>query len=173
MDSRHEIAQLQTTINQKAPLTYMRSYGELKDFYQDKFGQKGWIGGLAQAITGSDARSGKEYLAARRSIERYEKGQFATMKKYTPELPRVGKQLPPTGRSLPGGQFTIEVKGEQSDSKGGTRPRSFKATFQGSEALGFANNPSYRAILKKLGYPTDVIDMMEAGEYELTISSVA
>jgi hypothetical protein len=97
---------LRDAVESKMVPVYMTSYSDVKDYLQDKHGQKGWIGALAQAYSGSDRKSGKEYKAARRAIERYETGQNKSMKKYSGKNAEVGKTLPPIGKKLPGNSIT-------------------------------------------------------------------
>ncbi len=120
---------------------YASNYAQVKEQLQDQEGQRGWIGAMAQRVSGSESRSGKAYLAARRSIERVEKGQFKESRRYSPEMARVGRTLPPIGKKLPDNQITITVNGEHADG----RTRSFTARFKGADAYAFANNPGYAA----------------------------
>jgi hypothetical protein len=164
---------LQAAVDSKWVPVYASNYSQVKDALQDKHGQRGWIGALAQQLSGSEKRSGKEYLAARRSIERYETGQFKSMKKYSPEMAKVGKSLPPIGKALPNNQINITVNGKQYDGKG-ERERSFTVTFKGPDAYGFASSPTYQTFFKSgLGYPDGVIDRFEGGDSSaLEVTSV-
>ena len=83
---------------------YATTYDQLKDYYQGVEGQRGWIGALAQALSGSAnrSRSNKEYAAARRAVERYEKGQHKSLsKKYSDQFKTIGRKLPPVGYRPP------------------------------------------------------------------------
>lgn len=184
MDSERERKMLRDAVNRRTENVYPTSYADVKEGLIEKYGQSGWIGAMAQAITGSEKRSGKEYLAARRSIERYETGEFKTLKKLGGKIPDVGKQLPPIGKRVKGGSLTLTVKGRQASysprNKAGkrtksTRERSFTATFTGTDAQSFADDPTYRAFFHQLDgdYPDDVIDLFEDGDYELDIYAVA
>lgn len=163
---------LQNAVNDKLTPVYMTDYGQIKEYLIEKHGQRGWIGAMAQMMSGSASRakSDKPYQAARRSIERFEKGQFKSMK--SRDVKDVGKQLPPIGKVLKG-DITITVKANQKDGRKGTRDRSFTATFTGMDAQNFVREPTFRDIYEQLDYPEDVIDMFEDGDYELDIYSVA
>jgi hypothetical protein len=171
-----DVEMLSDAVDSKWVDVFATSYGDVKDALQEKHTGRGWIGALAKAIAGRQegvkAKDDKPYLAVRRSIERYEAGQFKSLKSYGGKMAEVGRTLPPIGRALPGNKITLTVKGDQREGKG-TRERSFTTTFTGPDAYGFANEPTYRTFFKKQGYPDWVIDKFEAGDYELVVSSVA
>jgi len=164
---------LQNAVDSKMVPVYMTSYTQIKDYLQDKHGAKGWIGAMAQAVTGSEKRSGKGYRAARRSIERFETGQQKSTG-YAKKMPDVGKTLPPIGKKLPGNSITVTVKGKQYEGSKGGRDREFTATFTGADAIEFTNNPTYKDFFKRLGYPDWVIKGFDGGDssgldvYEVT-----
>ena len=128
---------------------------------------------------GTTDKSSRAYKSASRQFqfdkrtgqERYksERVTAATRERYE----TIGKQLPPSSYN-PKGDITITVKGTQSGgTRGGTRDRSFTATFSGSDAYGFVNNPNFRDIYRAMGYPEHVIDKLEEGDYEIDVSSVS
>lgn len=171
MRSEDEMGMLQSAVDRHTQPIHMAHYEQLKDYYKDKYGARGWTGAMAQALTGSEKRSGKEYLAARRSIERHETGQYGKFGKgYSAKIPEVGKQLPPIGKDVPGGQLTLTVKGTQGDGKGGTRERTITVTFKGPSAYSFANDPSYTDIWGEYGVDEG---LFEDGDYAIDIYSVA
>lgn len=147
---------------------FMTSYADIKDYYQDKHGAKGWIGAMAQAVSGAETRSRKDkpYMAARRAVERFESGQNKSMKKYgtASKMEAIGKTLPPIGQKLPGNTITITIKGKQSDGSKGGREREFTATFNGPDAYIFAHNPTYKQFFKKLGFADGVIAGFDGGD---------
>src|SRR6266567_2068513 len=107
---------------------------------------------LAEQVVGRQpgvkAKEDKPYQAALRSFQRIEKGQYQQSSEYRMRLSDTGEKLPPkqilVGRALPK-EFEITVEGDQDQSDGSTRPRTFSVTFKGDEAKAFADNPSYRA----------------------------
>lgn len=160
---------LQRAVDSKFEPVYASTYEEVKDALQDKHGQRGWIGAMAQQMAGSEGRSGKPYLAARRAVERHETGQYKNWKQdYGGKISEIGKSLPPIGKTLPGNKITLTVSGYQE----GRGDRSFTATFKGPDAYTFANNPTYRAFFRGQGYPDHVINLLESGDYELTVNAV-
>lgn len=153
---------------------HMTTYEQVKDYYQDKAGARGWIGAMAAALSprqaGVSAKQDKGYSAARRSIERLEKGQFKNMRKYSPQMAAVGKTLPPIGKKIPGDAITITVKGEQREGKKGTRSRNITVTFKGADAYSFADNPSYGDIWDEYGVDSE---LFEDGDYAIDVYAVA
>ena len=146
---------------------HARSYEEAKEHLKDVYGAKGWIGAMAQAVTGSATRSGKEYSAARRSIERFESGQYKSSR-----YAQKAASVVVVDRRLPGNQMTITVKGKQPYYP--RRDRSFSYTFHGADAYSFAEGPSYQEFFHALDYPDWLIDAFdEDSEYGLDVSSVA
>ncbi|SRR5260221_385741 len=165
--SKGDYDALSQAAHDKSSPMYMKSYGELKDYYQDKYGNRGWMGALAQAIAGSDARSGKEYLAARRAVERREAGTHQGFgKEYTAKVPEVGKQLPPTHYEAKGGQVSFTIRGEQQ----GRGERDIKVTLRGDAAYDFVNNPSYDKLWSAYGVAPELFD---DGDYALDITSIS
>lgn len=151
---------LHQVVNSKMVPVFPTSFAEIKEGLIEKHGTRGWIGAYAQAVTGSDKRSGKEYNAARRSLERYETGQYKTLKKYgaPAQVEKVGQTLPPTTYKPPE-QFSVNVKGSQ-----GQRDRSWTVTFKGADAYRFARNPTYKEFFKKLGYKADIVEAFDGDD---------
>jgi hypothetical protein len=165
---------LQETVDSKFVPVYMTNYDQVKDYYQDQYGDRGWIGKMAEAVAGRNtsvpAKQDKPYLAARRSIERYEAGKFKSMKTYGGKMAGVGRSLPPIGKTLPGNEIKITVRGTQNEGKSGTRDRNISVTFKGSDAYSFANNPTYADIWNEYGVNPD---LFEEGDYAIEVEAVS
>ena len=107
---------LQAQVREASVPIYMTSYAEISEYLQEQKGQRGWVGALAQMLSGSPTRSAKgqtekqflEYKAARRAIERIESGQHQGFgEKYAGKFPEIGKQLPPIGLKPPPGGYNV------------------------------------------------------------------
>lgn len=160
---------LQRAVDSKLTPVYMNTYNQIKDYYQDTHGQRGWVGAMAQALTGSSTKSGKEYKAARRSIERFETGQNKSMKKYGAKMPSVGRSLPAIGKRLAGNAITITVHGSQDGKQHkGTRNRKIEVTFTGARAQEFADSPTWDDLWDEYG-----ADLGDDSDYAIDVESVA
>lgn len=178
MRTQRDQERLEQAVEANSTPIYATSYHDVREEYVSKYGQRAWIG---EYIKGAGlrnpsiarARDDKPYLAARRSLERFEKGQNKSSALASPTVAeRAGKQLPPIARAPIGGQIRIVVKGtQQSGYKrgGGIRSKTVDVTFKGSDAVEFVNNPTYEAIWDEYSVEPDQFD---DGEYELTINSV-
>ena len=177
----------ENAINAKTDPMYMTDYQQIRDAYKEKYGERGMIGKLASIIGGRQegikAKDDKPYLAARRTIERYERGlqgkggevHKSLGAKYLAGVKRAGEQLPSIGRQLRNNQITVTVTGSQKVTRknaqgkrvsAGSRERSWTATFHGPDAQDFITDPSLRKILnaQPQPYPDSVIDMLEGDE---------
>lgn len=171
MRSQEDMNKLQAAVNAKTDPVYLATYDQLRDYYKDNFRSDQWIGAMAQAVSGSDKRSGKEYKAARRSIERHESGQYKGFKPvYVSGFQAAGMKLDPISRNPKGGMVSITVHGNQYDNVPSHKGRNINATFGGSEAYAFANNPSYEAIWNAYGVHPEYF---EEGSGEMEIVSVS
>lgn len=159
---------LHRAVESKLTPVYMNTYDQIKDYYQDTHGQKGWIGAMAQAVTGSTAKNGKEYKAARRAIERFDSGQNKSMKKYGAKMPSVGRSLPAIGKRLAGNSITITIQGTQPGKHHkGTRDRKIEVTFTGPRAQEFVDAPDYDSIWDEYG-----VDLGDDSDYAVEIYAV-
>ncbi len=165
--------------SQRTPV-YRATYGDVRDYYVKQYGEKGYRGALAMALSGAESKKDKAYLAARRSIERVEKGQYKGFAaKYAAKVPEVGQKLGPD-HYIPKGNITVRIKGGQVTAMEGGRPkghrdREYKAAFNGGDAYAFVNEPTEAEMLADIlrynDYPEDVVEDMieEGGDYELDI----
>ncbi len=137
--------QLDDFVNRNSEPVYLTSKADIIDYYKDKFGEKAWKSELVQSISGSTDKKSKEYRSAIRDFQgdRLEKpgkpGRYEA----------IGQQLPPVSRTPNGSSITVTVEGEQANGRGGTRHRSITATFTGSDAYDFVNNPSFDKIYER------------------------
>ncbi len=177
------MGKLEDNVHKRATPIYASTYGDVRDIYREKYGKKEYIGQMALALSGASSKKDKAYLAARRSIERVEKGQYKGFAaKYAAKVPEVGEQLPVQSYQ-PKGDVTITIKAHQVTSMKGGRPqghreREFTATFSGSDAYAFVNEPNdsemLADILRYNDYPEDLIDdFVGEGDYALDIYSAA
>lgn len=154
---------------------FATSYNDVREYYQDnykKLGYRSWIGAYATALTGQSR--GKEYRAARRSVEMYESGRqktsvYAKEEKAT----AVGAQLPPVAYELKGNSITISIDGDQKDIRGGvetSQPRHIDVTFRGNDARQFVLNPTWADVWEEWGVPEE---LAEDGDYEVAVSRVS
>lgn len=149
---------------------YASNYEDVKEAYREKYGQR-WIGHYVESLGLRDlsvkAKEDKPYLAARRSLEKYESGRtkssFYTQEAYAKQ---AGKNVSPVGRSAK--EITVSLTGQQ-----GRRTRTITATFTGSDAYDFVNAPSTYKVFKQYAYnaknddPEGLADMFENGsEYD-------
>lgn len=165
---------------------HMNTYTQVRDYYKDKVGERGYIGAMAQAISprqaGVKAKDDKPYLAARRSIERYEKGQFKNIANAA-KVAEHGQQLPPTHYNPKGDTLTMTVRQATSthkNSKGerrstGYRDREFTVSLKGADGFAVVNSANpFRDILAANGYPDSIIDRLESGgSGEMEVVAVA
>lgn len=165
-----DMEMLHAAVNAKSEPVYMATYKDVAEYYRDKYSNREWIGEMARAVSGSDSKSGKEYLAARRSIERHESGQYkGSSKMNVDRIVAAGMKLDPVGRIPKDGSISITVTGTQEDYPG--RPdRSITVTFKGPDAYSFVNNPTFEAIWTQ--YDVDPGDF-ESGSGELTVTGVS
>lgn len=170
MASREE--QLTRAAHGAATPVYMTTYSEQREYYKDKYGQRGYIGAMASAYAGTTDKKSLEYKAARRSIERIEKGQykgFGKTSQYRAKVPEVGKQLPPTSYTPKQSEIKVKVTGKQSDGHGGTRDRTVEVSLSGPSAYAFVNSPQYTDVWDAYGVDED---LFESGDYELEVETV-
>lgn len=139
---------------------YATSYQDIKEGLIEKHGRKNWIGAYAMTVSGASSKKDKEYKAARRSIERFEKGQFKTLKNYgtAPQLAKVGKTIPPVAH-MPPGSIKITLRGMQ-----GVREREWTVEFTGADAYRFSRNPSWKEFFKKRYPGTDFYKMADGAD---------
>src|SRR6266496_1135032 len=152
---------------------YVSGYTDVREAYRAKYGEKTWIGKYIDALglrtSGVKAKDDKPYLAARRSIERAEKGvNKSSSYASTKEANKAGEKLPPISRA-PKGDVTLHIKGNQKTGKGGTRERNITVKMSGDEAYTWVNNPTWETMWDygDYGYAFD-----EDGEYALTEVSI-
>jgi hypothetical protein len=161
-----DMAKLEAALDAVAPPIYRTTFDEIRDYYEDKFSSRDWIGQMAQAMTDSPTRNGPKYRAARRNIERWISGRNPSAKSQK-KLEELGRNLPPIGRKVPPG-FTIRVKGKFNPSpkrkaKGEKeRDRTIEVSFTGSDAVDFADNPSYEEFFERFGVDGEAFaDMLD------------
>jgi hypothetical protein len=134
------MSSLDDAVNGVSAPVYLTSYEDVKEGFIDKYGEKRWIGKYIESLglrtEGVKAENDKPYLAARRSIERFEKGKQKSSG-YSQKAEQAGRQLPPIGVRPRKDSITISITGKQ-----GRRTRHISATFRGSDAYDFVNDPS-------------------------------
>lgn len=148
----------------------MTSKADIVEYYKDTYGQK-WTRAIAESLHGSVKNRNGEDVSIKNIQRRFQGDRLEKeMSKRDKGLyEQVGKELPPVGKKLENNTITVTVVGTQ-----GGRTRSWTATFTGADAYDFADNPDYRTIFNRLGYPPHVIDMFEGDdEYGIEVVSVS
>jgi hypothetical protein len=136
---------------------YMSDLDDIKEYYQDEYGQRGWIRSMVHDFMGLTPANGRAYQSARRRIERWADGSTRPGKKNKDALRDLGEQLPPTRRGVPPGGINVHVKGTfVVSSKEGARYRDFDVRLDEMEALDFVENPSYEEIFETYGVDGDM-----------------
>lgn len=89
---------------------YATSFADIQEGFREQYGARNWIGKLASVFTGGQTH-GKEYGAARRSIERVASGQYKSFGKaeYRAGLIEAGKTLEPIRRDPPSSGIDIKI----------------------------------------------------------------
>jgi hypothetical protein len=128
-------APLQRAIDGATTPVYPSSFRDVGEGYKEKYGARGWIGELAMKMSGATSKHGKEYLAARRSIERASTGQYkAPSARYAPGLASAGKTLDPIRREVPKEGLTFVLKFNAPEDKG-HRPRERSTPESGPDVI--------------------------------------
>lgn len=148
------------------------TYDELKEYYKNEYGERGWIGAYAQAVTGSERKSGGKYLAARRSIEKYEKGMNKT------SVYASGEKVQAISSKIPVKQevnvpIKLTIVGKQGEIKNGVRTTS-------DRTINMSISPETATkIVKGKGGWSDIWDdygvndeLFEDGDYKYEAESV-
>jgi hypothetical protein len=136
---------------------YMSDFEDLKEYYQDEHGERGWIRGMVHDFMGLTPADGRAYQSARRRIERWADGSTHPGKKNKDALGDLGKQLPPTRRGVPPGGINVHVKGTfVVSSKEGARYRDIDVHMDEMEALDFVDSPSYEEVFETYGVDGDM-----------------
>jgi hypothetical protein len=136
---------------------YMSDLEDIKEYYQDEYGERGWIRNMVKDFMGLISADGRAYQSARRRIERWADGSTRPSKKNKDALGDLGKQLPPTQRGVPPGGINVHVKGTfVVSSKEGARYRDFDVCMDEMEALDFVENPSYEEVFETYGVDGDM-----------------
>jgi len=132
---------------------YTSDFAEIRTQLKEEYGDRGWIREYLKAAglrnESIPAKQDKEYLAARRSLERYEINQNRTsIYTKTEYAEKVGKTLEPVGYKA-NQSITVTLTGHQQG-----RTRHFTATFKGIDAQAFVSEPSTRAIFRQYAIDT-------------------
>lgn len=136
---------------------FMSDFEDLKDYYQDEHGERGWIRGMIKDFLGLVPSDGRAYQSARRRIERWADGSTHPGKANKSALADLGTQLPPTQRGVPPGGINVRVAGTfVVSSKEGARYREIDVHMDEMEALDFVDNPSYEEIFETYGVDGDM-----------------
>lgn len=158
-------------VHEKATPVFLTSKSDIAEHYREQYGSKKWTSEAAKALSGTSDKNSKEYKAAIRQFQGSRLQQAGKI--LAPRFEQVGQHLPPSGYIPKDNQITVTVTGNQADGKGGSRERSFTVKLTGSDAHDFVNKPTLRTMLRAMGYPDRVIDLIEDGTYELSISGVS
>lgn len=160
---------------------YLKSRSEILSHYQDTYGARKGKSMLGQKIAGTTDTHSKAYQSAMRGLRsgRESRGSTAaTAAKYE----SVGKSLPVQSYSPKSNTIKVTLTGDQTSGQykrrangetvyvaGGSRTRSFTATFSGGDAYQFVNDPTYRTFFKQVNieYSNELIDRFEDGTYAL------
>lgn len=153
---------------------YMGSKAEMVDALKDKYG-KSWTSHAASIISNNAPKGSTEYKSAMRHFqgERLNK-EFTSRSAGKGE--RLAKSLPPVGYTPKSDSITVTLKGTQkANNRGGTRERTFTATFSGADAVKFVNNPSAREIFRQHfinkgeldAIADSLADMFDDGDYAM------
>ena len=125
--------------------TYPSSFAEVRDALKDKYSERTWRGKLAAEISGTTNAKSREYLNARRNVERWNTGKsnFEKAKQGNKEaVARVGETLDPIRRDAPQTGLEFHVKGKQKDKHGHERTREFEIKMDYATSVKFVNNVS-------------------------------
>lgn len=138
------------------------SYDQIKEYYQDKYGQRHWISEYSKAIAKD---TGGNYRSIARSIQRFDSGQYKSSK-YTTDTnaTKISRQ-----EVLPSLRDTVSLtmQGKQSDIRGGTMTegdRTIKLTVQFS-----GDNPTWEDVWNDYEWDYDIA---EDSEYQFSAYSV-
>lgn len=147
--------------------TYLSRKADIIEHYRDTYGEKTWKSHLAQDMSGSTDKRSKEYRSAMRH---FQGDRLAKEGRDKSRWEALGQTLPSTGRVPTNGTLTFTVTGTQHDPYGGLRDRTITWTMKGASAFDFANNPNWIDFWDD--YDVDP-DLMEEGDYEMEVGSVA
>jgi hypothetical protein len=189
-NNNSRVDKLQTAIDGVSRPIFATGYNEVKQSYQDKYGQKSWIGKYVESLglrtVGVKSKDDKPYLAARRSIERFEKGKQSSSTYADKETAdKAGIKLGAILHVPKQNTINIVVHGTTKELRNGkmvdVHHSPIKASFSGSDAVAFVNevyNPgssgtgmnAYQMIWDDYGVD---YDLFEDGDYELEVGSVS
>ncbi len=169
--------QLEDALNSATRTIHMDTKEQIVDYYQEKYGERGWTRKIAEQIqpyTHNKAGTGPMSLS---NIMRNFQGERLNKSSSRSQIDfkALGQELPPIRRELKPGHtsITITVRGDMHQGPknyDSTEPITAKATFSGNDAVMFINNPSYEDIYEEYGLEGDIhVD----GDYEIEVSSVS
>lgn len=169
---------LQAAIDKVSVETYRTSKTDVIEYYKDQHGESGWRSAIARDLVGIVKNKKGEDVSYRNIRRRFEgtRAESAKATKGGQDYKALGEKLPSLGRTPKGNSITIIITGTQvADRKAKTtRDRRITATFTGTDAYQFVNNPNYRDIW--LGYAEgneDIADLLEDGEYAIDVGGVS
>lgn len=176
------VDKLRAAIDGVSRPVFATGYGEVKQAYQDKYGSKNWIGKYIESLglrtPGVKAKDDKPYLAARRSIERFEKGkQSSSTYASGNNVNEASQKLGAISHMPTQNTITVTVRGKVK----GKNHCPVHASFSGADAVAFVNevyNPGSSGLGMNAfemiwdDYGVDY-DLFEEGDYELEVTGVS
>lgn len=139
--------------------TYPSNFNEVRAEYQQRYGDRNWIGKLTADVYGKrpPGQSGfakgtaeyrqasKEYYAARRNIERWEQGTRSPGAAAKARLQEIGRELPPLKRNAPPGglKFTVDFYAPADSEHAGQRTRQAQISLDYPTAVQFVQEPNW------------------------------
>lgn len=132
--------------------------------YQEQFGND-WRKHIANDIA---QVSGIKPESALRRFRKRGSSVTKPSKKSQQEFAQIGRKMPAIGRRPKGDTITVTVAGRQK----GRGARRITATFAGSDAQKFVDNPSYLDIWEQYGFTDEDAESFEDGDYMLDVITV-